>query len=121
MAEISVPEVRALRALRAAFDDLAPKASSLTRAELMILGGRVCDAVAVMQCADLRTDRVTNTIRDMALSAGIQWIDNPQLNELIVGCVDQLYAHAGEPLVATRQSHFPSTTKDATAPVSPRC
>jgi hypothetical protein len=87
-----VSGVRALRDLRAAFDGLAPCANSLTAAEWIVLRGRVCEAVDVMQHAGLLTDRVVNNLRDMALSAGMEWIGNPQLDELILWCVDRLYA-----------------------------
>lgn len=85
-------EVRALRHLRTAFDGLAPRANSLTAAEWTILRGRVCEAVDVMQDAGLVTDRVVDRLRDMALSAGMQWVGNPHLDELVLRCVDRLYA-----------------------------
>jgi hypothetical protein len=83
--------LRALRDLRAAFDTLAPQANSLTLAESTLLRGRMCEAVDAMQRAGLRTDRVSNTLREMALSAGRQWVGDPHLDELIGCCVDQLY------------------------------
>jgi hypothetical protein len=96
-----VTEIRALRRLRTAFHGLAPRANSLTAAEWTMISGHVCEAADVMQCAGLLTDRVVNSLRDMALSAGMQWVDNPQLDELIVRCVDQLHAISSPP----RQPH----------------
>jgi hypothetical protein len=81
--------LRALRALRVAFENLAPRASVLTEAESTLLRDRMCEAADVMRCARLGSDRTANALRDMAHSAATEWRDNRSLEALIRGCLDE--------------------------------
>jgi hypothetical protein len=80
--------LRALRALRVAFESLAPRATMLTEAESTLLRDRMWDAADVMRCAGLGPDRTANALRDMAQSAATEWRGNCSLEALIRCCFD---------------------------------
>jgi hypothetical protein len=82
--------LRALRALRVAFESLAPRASRLTEAESTLLHDRMWEAADVMRCAGFRTDRTADALRDMAQSAAMEWRGNRSLEALIRCCLDEL-------------------------------
>lgn len=79
----------ALGALRAAFEILAPKAATLSPADLTMLQGRVFAAVDEFRASGVLLERVIVAIQGLAADAGIQLTGLPLRQRLETWCIER--------------------------------